>query len=215
MNRISVFALGILALTLPGCNAGNQSVPQDGVVKFSVDGTAYNISNMQFEIQPNNVGSSSALHKEIIPIKKGKNDFGFYIDATQTYRDSFHGNADAVAKVNWLQFSWFAEVDDPFDFLKSVGKITTQNSREPVWDITLPDTQMEYQTRAGDPNNIGKMIDQTDMWIQFDEVTADRVKGHFGGSVFAHPPHNALESRTTQISDGQFDLPLVMLYKYE
>jgi len=217
MNRTHIYAAGLALgiLIFAGCGVGDKSVPQDGIVKFSIDGTAYSIPSLQFEIQPNNVGDMSAMHKEVISIKKGKNDFGFWINPTQAYKESFHGNAEAVAKVNWLQFSWFTETEDPLNYLKTVGKVTSQNSREPIWDITLPDAQMEYQTRVADVNNIGKQIDQTDMWIQFDEVTADRVKGHFGGSVFAHAPHNALETRTTQITDGQFDLPIAILYKYE
>src|SRR5579871_226697 len=107
----------ILALALTAC--GEKQIPQDGTVKFTADGQSYTFDGMQFEIQPNALNGFAAVaaHKEITSIKKGKNDFGFWIRNTQVSEQKQRdANKDLHANWRTLEFHWFAEAENPIEY---------------------------------------------------------------------------------------------------
>jgi hypothetical protein len=206
----------VLLLLLTACGGGPRAVPRNGSVKFTVDGQSIEWDGMQFEIQPNALKgyAASALHEEITSIKKGKNDFGFWIRTTQ---EAAQKQSESIKKSgsHWrtLEFVWWADSDSPIDTLRATSKINHENAREMQWDIQIPENNLALSTKTADPHTM-QMVSQSDSEIRFDDVSDDRVRGHFSGTVYAHVLGNSLDSRQTLIN-GEFDLPVVKLYRYE
>lgn len=208
------YLLIISILFINSCSSMMQSAP--GTAEFFFDGEMRYFNNVEFRVGTKEV--ITILKPKVRKYSKDKKKEFTYIfsindpnlKTLDDYKNAdadafvflFRGNEMTTSPENILQ----TRIDDLASFSEACVSIQTKE-----WLLYME----SYSRRKSN----SKYPDHTNAWIEFDEITDNRVHGRFGGILLHVSKIEGLgpsysDNQTTEI-EGTFDVPFKKFYKYE